>query len=63
MVYSGTWSESRYKEKLEIFLSELTKRGVQIKGEALFARYNPPFIPWFLRRNEIWLKMSNEASK
>lgn len=61
--YSGTWSESRYKEKLEIFLSELTKKGVQTKGEALFARYNPPFMPWFLRRNEIWLEISNEASK
>jgi hypothetical protein len=22
-------------------------------GEPRFARFNPPFTPWFLRRNEI----------
>ena len=22
-------------------------------GAAIWARYNPPFMPWFLRRNEV----------
>ena len=22
-------------------------------GEPVFARYNPPFMPWFFRRNEV----------
>lgn len=61
--YSGTWSESRYQAKLELFLSELKKNGIQKKGEPVFARYNPPFMPWFLRRNEIWVEISDNTLK
>ena len=51
--YSGTWSRERYEEK-ETRLKELIRqRGVKIEGEPVFARYNPPFMPWFLRRNEV----------
>ena len=56
--YSGTWSEKRYQEKLKEFLSILRTDGVKTVGVPVFARYNPPFIPWFLRRNEIWLEVS-----
>lgn len=56
--YSGTWSESRYQEKLAIFLSALKRNGITTVGEPVFARFNPPFMPWFLRRNEIWLTLS-----
>ena len=26
-------------------------------GEAVFSRYNAPFTPWFMRRNEIWVHL------
>lgn len=51
--YSGTWSEKNYldyKEKLENWIRE---NGFEISGEPVWARYNPPFTLWFLRRNEI----------
>jgi effector-binding domain-containing protein len=57
--YSGSWSESRYKEKLEEFISELKKNGVKTVGEPILARYNSPFMIWFLRRNEIWIEVSD----
>lgn len=57
--YSGSWSESRYKEKLEEFLSELKKNGVKTAGEPILARYNSPFMIWFLRRNEIWIEVAD----
>jgi len=28
----------------------------------VYSRYNPPFTPWFLRRNEIWLQLPDDAS-
>jgi hypothetical protein len=28
---------------------------VATEGEPVWARYNGPMTPWFLRRNEIWL--------
>ncbi|MBT8371785.1 MAG: heme-binding protein [Desulfobacterales bacterium] len=51
--YSGFWSEKSYlkhKAKLE---SWIHKMGLTRVGDPIWARYNPPFMPWFLRRNEI----------
>jgi hypothetical protein len=51
--YSGTWSEKNYlshKSELEAWIH---KMGLTTTGDAVWARYNPPFMPWFLRRNEI----------
>jgi effector-binding domain-containing protein len=51
--YSGFWSEKnylRYKMELESWIRD---RGITIVGAPVWARYNPPFTPWFLRRNEI----------
>lgn len=53
--YSGTWSRPRY-EKRRIFLENmLAEKNLKPAGEYIFARYNPPFMPWFLRRNEVLL--------
>lgn len=51
--YSGTWSEKnylRYKGELEKWILD---NGFTIIGEPIWARYNPPFTLWFMRRNEI----------
>ncbi len=51
--YSGFWSEEgylRHKAELE---SWINKMGFTIVGVPIWARYNPPFMPWFLRRNEV----------
>ncbi len=56
--YSGSWSQSRYKLKLEEFNSNLLKDNIKTKGEPIFARFNSPFQLWFLRRNEIWLEVA-----
>lgn len=51
--YSGTWSKRNYQEHLERLLGTLGAEGFEPLGEPIWARYNPPFTPWFLRRNEI----------
>ena len=51
--YSGFWSEEKYqlnKNKLEAWLRD---NKYTAAGEPVWARYNPPFTLWFLRRNEI----------
>ena len=51
--YSGTWSEKNYQEnKLELE-SWMRDQQLQPAGDAVWARYNPPFTLWFMRRNEI----------
>ncbi|KGM43721.1 heme-binding protein [Alkalispirochaeta odontotermitis] len=51
--YSGTWSKSRYEAKKKTLGDLLSKRGLKPAGEPVWARYDPPFMPWFLRRNEV----------
>ena len=55
--YSGTWSQSNYREHLAELKASLEAHSVPTQGEPVLARYNAPFTPWFLRRNEIWLAM------
>ncbi len=55
--YSGTWSQSNYLEHLDELKAALQAAGVATQGEPVLARYNAPFTPWFMRRNEIWLAM------
>jgi hypothetical protein len=61
--YSGFWSEKsylRHKEKLETWAKD---KGFKVIGEAEWARYNSPFTPWFMRRNEILLPVTSLLEK
>jgi hypothetical protein len=29
----------------------------------VLSRYDPPYMPWFLRRNEIWLTVASAADQ
>ena len=55
--YSGTWSQANYLEHLGELQAALQAAGVATQGEPVLARYNAPFTPWFMRRNEIWLAL------
>jgi hypothetical protein len=56
--YSGTWSRGRYEEKEKRLKELIRQKGLKIEGEPIFARYNPPFMPWFLRRNEVLIPVA-----
>jgi hypothetical protein len=51
--YSGTWSEEGYEENKALLEEYIQKRGLIKTGAPVWARYDPPFMPWFLRRNEV----------
>ena len=53
--YSGFWSQANYDEHLARLQAALREAGQAWVGEPVYARYNAPITPWFLRRNEIWL--------
>lgn len=57
--YSGTWSRDRYEKKKVRLQALMRQKGLEPAGEAIFARYNPPFMPWFLRRNEVLIPVEN----
>jgi hypothetical protein len=59
--YSGFWSEEKYllhKNKLEKWIRE---NRFTVAGEPVWARYNAPFTPWFMRRNEVLIPVTATA--
>ena len=55
--YSGTWSQTNYEENLKKLQDALKQEDLHWRGEPVWARYDPPWKPWFLRRNEISLEL------
>ena len=51
--YSGTWSRKKYEVNRTRLQEWIEQRGFEQIGEPVWARYNPPFMPWFMRRNEV----------
>jgi effector-binding domain-containing protein len=51
--YSGFWSEKNYLKNKKALEAWIQKNNFTVVGDPVWARYNPPFKPWFLRRNEI----------
>ena len=55
--YSGFWSASNHAIHLATLMAALKAVALRYSGEPAFCRYNVPWTPWFLRRNEIWLSL------
>ena len=62
--FSGRWSESNFARHREALLEDLARLGVEVEGEPELARYNSPFTPFFMRRNEVIIPVewSNDPS-
>ncbi|MGB7964353.1 MAG: heme-binding protein [Propionicimonas sp.] len=51
--FTGRWSEGIYQEQLAELHSAASKAGLEFIGQPRFARFDPPWTPWFLRHNEV----------
>jgi effector-binding domain-containing protein len=56
--YSGFWSEKNYQKNRQKLENWIKKEGLTVIGPPVWARYNAPFVPWFLRRNEILIPIA-----
>lgn len=59
--YSGLWSQSNYDEHLGKLQAALRATQIAWTGEPTLSRYDPPYTPWFMRRNEIWLTVPSPS--
>ncbi len=57
ITYSGLWNKGRYAEHEAMLRDEIAKAGLITRGATEFARYDPPIMPWFLRRNEVMIEV------
>jgi len=51
--YTGRWSQAAYQRHCTELLEAVAAQGLRPEGAPRFARFDPPFKPWFLRRNEV----------
>ncbi len=57
LCFSGGWSEEHFEKETQELLNELNKEKIKTKGNVFTMLYNPPFIPGFLRRNEVAIEV------
>ncbi len=57
--YSGRWSQARYERYRRKLEEAVQEAGLTMVGEPELARYDPPFMPWPFRRNEILIPVSD----
>jgi effector-binding domain-containing protein len=53
LCFSGGWSEAHFEKETQELLETLSEAKIKTKGNVFTMLYNPPFIPGFLRRNEV----------
>ncbi len=51
--YAGGWRRSLFERNRRTLEEAVNREGFVATGPAVFARYDPPFTPWFRRRNEV----------
>lgn len=56
--YSGGRNEANEQEALEKLRAWSKERNIETAGGPIFGYYDPPWIPPFLRRNEVMLRIS-----
>ena len=56
--YSGFWSKKKYRDYLDLLNKWISGRQLKAIGTPIWARYDAPYVPWFLRRNEILIPIN-----
>jgi hypothetical protein len=56
--YRGSWRPALFARRQAELEGFMARRGLKAAGAARFARYNPPYVPWFLRRNEVLIPVT-----
>jgi hypothetical protein len=55
--FSGSASDALFDKKAQVLLAALTKAGYRPVAEVMYARYNGPWTPPILRRNEVLVEV------
>jgi effector-binding domain-containing protein len=57
LIFSGYANHKKTELKIKQLLSNLEKNKIKTKGEPFLMRYNSPFAPGFIRRNEVAIEI------
>jgi len=58
--YSGRWTEENFREHERDLRALLIRKSLRATAgdSAIIARYDAPFMPWFMRRNEVLIPLA-----
>jgi hypothetical protein len=56
--FSGRWTEERFLDEERGLTQRIAGAGLHACGPTRYARYDPPFKPPFMRRNEVLIPVS-----
>ena len=59
--YSGRWTIESYRAEEQVLLTAVRQTGLVATAPPVYARYDAPFVPWFLRRNEVLVEIADTA--
>jgi hypothetical protein len=56
--FSGRWTASSFRQRADELDRAVREAGLAPTGPVRFARFDPPWTPWFMRRNEVVLPVA-----
>ena len=61
--FTGLWTDGNYERHESALLEFVRERGMDTVGSPLFARYNGPMTPFFMRRNEVMVEIAQPRAE
>jgi hypothetical protein len=61
--FSGRATTKDIEKQFDILYNTLQKHNIQTQGESFLMRYNSPFAPGFIRRNEVAIEIISKKLK
>jgi len=58
LTYIGRWTQKKFEENASELVAHLNRDGFSELGSPSWARYDPPWTPPFLRRNEVLVELA-----
>lgn len=58
MKFGGGWNGDRFQENGDILQKKVREAGLTAVGNVYYARFDPPWKPWFLKRNEVLIALA-----
>jgi hypothetical protein len=60
--WSGRWTYGSVEKQTAELREAIHASGLAEIGAPVWARYDPPWKPWFLRRNEVLIEVRRDAA-
>ena len=61
--FKGTQNDKKVAKNSARLREFIAQNGYRVSGQPVYAFYDPPFVPWFLRDNEILLPIEKVSIK